>query len=1038
MTLSIIYKQQVKEITSGFVQSDSSSSLHNGECQIWFQKLVNIFHIDYNDRETLLSEYPNAKLRRLSIDNSDDGDLVVVFLNADGYFLCEPNRKYELYPGKRVPVQPKLGQEECHFSKIDIEMAAVLSEAVYYTDPISHINKNYASYNCISTLTVRECGLKFARNASSPYLLAISKSNTNEETLWVAFRGTKNINDVLTDLTIYPTLTSSGMVHKGFSKRASELPYDTLMNEFKTTNEYRKRLIFTGHSLGGSVAHLCAIFNLANKSFKENPPIYSIAFGSPFCGNRTVAEDLIKRNLNNHFLTIINSSDIVPNLLNLVETGTRIQSTMAPIIQQCSEITKTLLPLISFIAGVPAGVLKSSIETLNLLVPKLKSLLKNNITEYKPVGQYGFIRAVRASYESNDTEPYDWIITYKSNTIKIDQENMTDKFIDVISKKLIESFGPSTATITDANIINHYMEKYISSLKSCDIINSQSSTLIRENQHIAEFVRFETNIRKATAICSHTDIKITIIGDHLDFVSSHEKMCVITSENFFQPTSVITVSEISRNKLVLMSDSLVPVEKRITIGPRKYALATHFGEINLMLELHYDDNNEQQATHTFQKFDANFLMATFLRSFFECLHSNNDLYPSNAHISLCYFEKLFTNRLPSKFQKFKSSLEKHFNACQQMKKMNKPISIDEKLYKDMSGFMNDLYKALEEVPNYSYTESFLRNAKENPGRFLIAGVGALAGTYVLFHVGLFNLIGYQLFASTELSATLIKFGAAELSNTGLFTANFYLYLGNDDHTLLDRLVYHERLAFLLNSMGSNSDNCANEKMLEIQLCDILKKKSIDFDKIVMGDRKIKEKIIKDTHLFDVNEIEYLERPTLCGTTMDSQIKAFEFLHDIYYICKLRRSMTAQYVSFIGAHRAGKSSLLKSLWHLPAQRGDHLDKRTQQMQIYTLYDNNSSNKVHLIDYPGVTDPVKTIAHLNQNYSVLSTFYVIVVRAGTDYNSAAALIKELQTPLTTTSPSETTQQIRNTTAATQHQLVDEHVSIDQQSMFNKALF
>jgi hypothetical protein len=227
-------------------------------------------------------------------------------------------------------------------------------------------------------------------------------------------------------------------------------------------------------------------------------------------------------------------------------------------------------------------------------------------------------------------------------------------------------------------------------------------------------------------------------------------------------------------------------------------------------------------------------------------------------------------------------------------------------------------------------------------------------------------------------------------------------------------------------------------MLEIQLCDILKKKSIDFDKIVMGDRKIKEKIIKDTHLFDVNEIEYLERPTLCGTTMDSQIKAFEFLHDIYYICKLRRSMTAQYVSFIGAHRAGKSSLLKSLWHLPAQRGDHLDKRTQQMQIYTLYDNNSSNKVHLIDYPGVTDPVKTIAHLNQNYSVLSTFYVIVVRAGTDYNSAAALIKELQTPLTTTSPSETTQQIRNTTAATQHQLVDEHVSIDQQSMFNKALF
>src|SRR5437868_6781745 len=82
--------------------------------------------------------------------------------------------------------------------------------------------------------------------------------------------------------------------------------------------------------------------------------------------------------------------------------------------------------------------------------------------------------------------------------------------------------------------------------------------------------------------------------------------------------------------------------------------------------------------------------------------------------------------------------------------------------------------------------------------------------------------------------------------------------------------------------------------------------------------------------------------------------------------------------------------------------------TQQMQLYTLYDDNNSDKVHLIDFTGVTDPVGTIGHLNQNYSVLSTFYVIVVRAGTDYSSAVDLIKELQTSppsLTTTLSSET---------------------------------
>ncbi|CAF3533443.1 unnamed protein product [Rotaria sp. Silwood2] len=75
----------------------------------------------------------------------------------------------------------------------------------------------------------------------------------------------------------------------------------------------------------------------------------------------------------------------------------------------------------------------------------------------------------------------------------------------------------------------------------------------------------------------------------------------------------------SRNKLVLMNDSLVSVQKRVTVGPRRYQLATHFDKIYLVLELH-DDDIGQETTFTFQKCDTNFLMATFLRSFFECLH----------------------------------------------------------------------------------------------------------------------------------------------------------------------------------------------------------------------------------------------------------------------------------------------------------------------------------------------------------------------------------------------------------------------------------
>jgi hypothetical protein len=393
-------------------------------------------------------------------------------------------------------------------------------------------------------------------------------------------------------------------------------------------------------------------------------------------------------------------------------------------------------------------------------------------------------------------------------------------------------------------------------------------------------------------------------------------------------------------------------------------------------------------------------MGSFLRSFFECLHSHNGLFLTNKNSNLRHFARLVENRLPNKFDQFKSVLEKHFHRCQEMKKMNKPISIDEKFYNDLSGLINDLYQALTCPPDYKYDKSFLKRAKENPGRFLLYGAGALVGTYVLIHVGLFGIVGYQLFAGTTLSTTLTQLGVFELYYTAVGTGVCYDNLANVGCISLDRLIYHEHLAFLVNSMGSNSDICANERMLEIQLFNILESKSIDFDDIDMKDHKSIEKKIKSNNLFDTNETTHSERLTLYGTTTDSQINAFKFLHDIYYISKLRRSMSAQYISFIGAHRAGKSSLLKSLWDIPTQSGDHLDNRTQQIQIYTLYDDNSSNKVHLLDHPGVTDPVQIVAHLNKNYCVLSTFYVIVVKAGTDYNSAAQLIKELKT-----SPSET---------------------------------
>ncbi|CAF1667043.1 unnamed protein product, partial [Didymodactylos carnosus] len=137
------------------------------------------------------------------------------------------------------------------------------------------------------------CGLRFAPDAPYPYLLALTTKKIDsydDETLWVAFRRTTNTKDILTDLIVNTTLSISGMVHHGFSKRAFEFPHDRFAYETYQNNAH-KRLILTSHSLDGSMAHLCAISHFTGKSSVERLYIYSIAFGAPFVGNQTVAED---------------------------------------------------------------------------------------------------------------------------------------------------------------------------------------------------------------------------------------------------------------------------------------------------------------------------------------------------------------------------------------------------------------------------------------------------------------------------------------------------------------------------------------------------------------------------------------------------------------------------------------------------------------------------------------------------------------------------------------------------------------------------
>ncbi len=135
------------------------------------------------------------------------------------------------------------------------------------------------------------------------------------DTLVVAFRGSEEtgIADWITDLKFIQQVFPYGeggnkkvKVHYGFIQ-AYKSVRDAVLNETKKTPY--KRIICTGHSLGGALATLAALdieYNLPDKD------ISCYTFGSPKVGNKYFTESYNKRVPKT--FRFVNGSDTVPNI----------------------------------------------------------------------------------------------------------------------------------------------------------------------------------------------------------------------------------------------------------------------------------------------------------------------------------------------------------------------------------------------------------------------------------------------------------------------------------------------------------------------------------------------------------------------------------------------------------------------------------------------------------------------------------------------------------------------------------------------------
>lgn len=143
---------------------------------------------------------------------------------------------------------------------------------------------------------------------------------SDDKAVVVAFRGTAEPVDWLTDARIVGHRIADGKIHKGFFQVVDAIYKDAYAEAVKQGAE-NKSVWITGHSLGGAMA---LVFGYRALTENELAPGGIITFGQPLAFSPTLAQFLLDK-FNTKYVRFVNSFDPVPRLLpNYRHAGSRI------------------------------------------------------------------------------------------------------------------------------------------------------------------------------------------------------------------------------------------------------------------------------------------------------------------------------------------------------------------------------------------------------------------------------------------------------------------------------------------------------------------------------------------------------------------------------------------------------------------------------------------------------------------------------------------------------------------------------------------
>ncbi|XP_077231778.1 lipase-like PAD4 isoform X2 [Tasmannia lanceolata] len=209
-----------------------------------------------------------------------------------------------------------------------------------------------------------------------------------------------NLFSVVGDYDGKPTMVNAGFLDLFLSMyRRPEL-----WNQISATVSNHRAVVFTGHSLGGTIASLAALSLLSSFPSLSSLSLLCITFGSPLLGNAALSRAILQQRWGGKFCHVVSKSDIGPTLLfaPITPISTQIDHILKfwhsymrfphqctkPIIQLSDkEIDQLGLFLSTHVKEVALAEEKATEEEEDDLMTSLRSDYRS---PYKPFGSYLF------------------------------------------------------------------------------------------------------------------------------------------------------------------------------------------------------------------------------------------------------------------------------------------------------------------------------------------------------------------------------------------------------------------------------------------------------------------------------------------------------------------------------------------------------------------------------------------------------------------------------------------------------------------------